>query len=337
MAYNLEVMKYSLEKQFPLEFHAGFKAVHDVTHIIHGYGYIPIYVLGYRMNNIGIHIVQDIFRVFALIYKIHKDDVCFLQWPYYSKLCYLLYIVLRLKHPHLQLLIHDFESIREQHRYEIEWKFLSLAEVIIAHTKEMKNYFVEGGINPNKVRILTSFDYFINDADKVPQRLLNGNIVFAGNLEKSVFLSKIPQYGSDICFFCYGGKVDALNTNLVYKGKFNPNEVSSIEGAWGLVWDGTSIETCDGVMGEYLKKNASHKLSLYIVARLPIIIWEKAAMANYVKEKKLGMVVNSINEIPDVIRSLSQEEYLRILSNIDKERDDLINGVHLKVIMDQLQ
>ena len=52
--------------------------------------------------------------------------------------------------------------------------------------------------------------------------------------------------------------------NCTYKGKFSPENISFIEGNWGLVWDGDQLETCHGKLGEYLRINSSHKISLYI-------------------------------------------------------------------------
>ena len=50
-----------------------------------------------------------------------------------------------------------------------------------------------------------------------------------------------------------------------------------MEGSFGLVWDGISVETCAGVYGEYLKVNNPHKTSLYLASGIPVIIWKEAA------------------------------------------------------------
>ena len=57
-----------------------------------------------------------------------------------------------------------------------------------------------------------------------------------------------------------------------------------MEGNWGLVWDGNSIDTCSGNFGEYLRLNAPFKFSLYLAAKRPVVVWRESAMAEYVRK-----------------------------------------------------
>ena len=56
---------------------------------------------------------------------------------------------------------------------------------------------------------------------------------------------------------------------------------------FGLVWDGTSLDGCNGRYGEYLKFNNPHKTSLYLSCGIPVIIWKEAALADFVEEHKV--------------------------------------------------
>ena len=134
----------------------------------------------------------------------------------------------------------------------------------------------------------------------------------------------------NVSILCYGKDTYKLSGNLTYKGFFDSEHVSNIEGSWGLVWDGDSIDTCDGIYGTYLRINSPHKLSLYIVSLLPIIIWEESALAGYVVEKGLGFTIKTINDIPNLLSKISSDDYKRLLENVKREREDLINGIHLK-------
>ena len=42
----------------------------------------------------------------------------------------------------------------------------------------------------------------------------------------------------------------------------------------------------------------SHKLSLYLAVGLPVIIWEKAAEAEFVLKENVGVTVKSLYELP---------------------------------------
>ena len=51
------------------------------------------------------------------------------------------------------------------------------------------------------------------------------------------------------------------------------------KGSFGLIWEGDSIEKPSGSLGRYIQYISHHKLSLYILAKLPIIVAASAATA----------------------------------------------------------
>ena len=81
---------------------------------------------------------------------------------------------------------------------------------------------------------------------------------------------------------------------------------------------------------EYLKINNPHKTSLYIRCGLPIVIWEKAALAEFVKSNNIGITINSLTEIEDRISSITDEEYSLMRKNIDIVKNNLANGYYIK-------
>lgn len=85
--------------------------------------------------------------------------------------------------------------------------------------------------------------------------------------------------------------------------------IATAQGDFGLVWDGTSVSTCTGDFGEYLQYNNPHKTSLYIRCQLPVIIWNKAALADFVRENGIGICVDSLEELEKILNTLSEEEY----------------------------
>ena len=104
---------------------------------------------------------------------------------------------------------------------------------------------------------------------------------------------------------------------LNYKGMFPADEViDRIDGDFGLVWYGESLDSCDGVAGQYLKYNNPHKLSLYLLCEMPIVIWDKAAMAAFVTEHDIGITVSSLTELSSKITSLSKEDVERLKTNV---------------------
>ena len=48
--------------------------------------------------------------------------------------------------------------------------------------------------------------------------------------------------------------------NIIHKGVFKPEELPRVlDGSYGLVWDGDSLDECSGNIGEYLKINKNPK------------------------------------------------------------------------------
>jgi hypothetical protein len=324
-------MKYSFEIQLGKHYSA-LKAIHDATQIARQSGYTPFCLKGIRSTNKFTRYFSTIVQSIRILLTIKPDDICFIQWPLYTASDKLLYPMIKHKCKHLRILVHDLDSYRQKSDGAIEKKYLELAEEIIVHTTAMQIYLHKKGIKKENTKILTTFDYLIY-TKFLPRRHLSNEIVFAGNLSKSIFLMKFTHFSIDMTLLCYGKDKQPIKPPLIYKGYFEPDNPSIIQGSWGLVWEGESTETCIGMLGEYLRINAPHKASLYIVARLPIIIWKEAALAPYIKEKGLGFCISSLSEIPNYLAKITEEDYLLYLSNIDKERDNLINGRHLKNLL----
>ena len=192
----------------------------------------------------------------------------------------------------------------------------------------MKNYLISNGNKPDKIRVLTTFDYLTDDF--VSSRSYSMDIVFAGNLSKSTFLRKMDsERFLDLHIMCYGLPIEYQFKKVCYMGKFSPENVSIIKGSWGLVWDGDSLDCCNGEMGNYLRYNSPHKLSLFIVALLPVIVWREQALSSYVKEKGIGIIIDSLYDLHDAVRNVTADEYKVMQENIKKEAELLRKGSHL--------
>nr|WP_314601828.1 hypothetical protein [uncultured Porphyromonas sp.] len=137
-------------------------------------------------------------------------------------------------------------------------------------------------------------------------------IVFAGNLTKSAFLSQLsslqnPNYTIKL----YGGGYTpnlAIEGFVSYHGIFTP-DTPTIEGDWGMVWEGNSLDACSGEIGDYLRMCASHKLSLYLAMGLPVIVWKEAAVAPFVENNNLGIALSNLYELEGRLSKMGVEEY----------------------------
>lgn len=248
--------------------------------------------------------------------------------------------ILKAKQCNVVLIIHDIGSLRFLKDEEIstDINMFNKFDAVISHNKHMSRWLKDNGLK-TKCIDLEIFDYvlpkqyhgkMINDNNK---NLDNNKVVFAGNLGeyKSGFLYKIKNEDlNNVELKLYGPNVekDKLDDSIKHYGSFGPEEITvNLNGSYGLLWDGESVETCAGELGEYLKYNNPHKVSLYIASRLPLIVWEKAAVAEYVKENNIGITVGSLNEISTKLSEVKNYEEMK--NNIEKLRTKLINGEYM--------
>lgn len=327
--------KVFLQEISALGYDAGSKARNDCDRILSEEGYVPLYFKYSRSLNFN-RILRRIYP-YIMALKLRKEDVCFLQYPYYtiklSKFFFRIFFVLF--HGHIECLIHDINSLRRKSG-TLDPSFVYLIERcsrIIVHTPEMRNIIVQKiGVKPEKIKILYLFDY-LTDSDVHPVDITGKRIIFAGNLSKSLFLKNLHKLNlQNIVFNLYGVFSENVveSKRCVYKGKFHPDNVSVIEGNWGLVWDGDSIDTCNGPLGEYLKINSSHKISLYLTACKPVIIWEESSLKDFILDNHLGIVVKSLYEIEEKLDALTEEEEALIVENVSKVSLKLRRGGFLK-------
>ena len=172
----------------------------------------------------------------------------------------------------------------------------------------MKKFLINIGVDEYKIKIIYLFDY-LTRSNNIHPTTYGNEIIFAGNLSKSGFISNLPNV-ADLKFLLYGLPQMHFNkeSNIEYVGRFNPNDITDILGDWGLVWDGDSVDTCNGPLGKYLAINSSHKISLYIVAKKPVIIWEESSLRDFIVNNHLGIAVKSLSQIRGEIASISEDD-----------------------------
>ncbi|WP_168388188.1 hypothetical protein [Pediococcus argentinicus] len=188
----------------------------------------------------------------------------------------------------------------------------------------MKQWLLEHGV-VKKLVVLDVFDYLENNTLAVSN--FNKKIVFAGNLEKSSLLSKVDNEMS-LSVIGPNPRLHDYSSSISYIGEYTPNDLPSHmkDFSFGLVWDGDSVTTCNGVYGEYLRYNNSHKLSLYLSTGIPVVVWKESATAEFVNENKVGITVGSLTEAQSLIDNMTESEYSILKNNAIKLSEKLKTG-----------
>lgn len=158
-------------------------------------------------------------------------------------------------------------------------------------------------------------------------------VVYAGGLGpwRSGFLYNLDKYIHNWQMELYGkglDKEEAKNwKHIIYHGSLTPDELlATVEGDFGLVWDGDTIDTCSGNWGEYLRVNNPHKTSFSLRCGLPVIIWTQAALAPFIKNHEIGICVNSLADIDNALQNVTDEQYAKMkkmlkLSDTNYQKD----------------
>lgn len=255
-----------------------------------------------------------------------NNKMIFIQYPFWRNNIMKIVLKYIMKRNNIIFLLHDITSMRGADiSLNEEIELLNRASAIIVHNRKMHKVLKDNGVNIPMVD-LEVFDY-LRDTNKRAERKLSNKIVFAGNLDKSVFIKHIEDL-NDI-FYLYGpcNKDFSMSKNVKYMGSYSPEIIAEkLEGSFGLIWDGDSIDTCNGMYGEYTRYNNPHKLSLYIAACLPVIVWSEAAIADFVRKEKIGVCVDSLHEIHEKINNMTSDDYEVYVYNISKLQKKVING-----------
>jgi len=264
---------------------------------------------------------------------ISPGSVIVFQHPLYARMHkLLLQMMRRRKSVKLVCLVADIDGIKDgnENFLKKEIHFLSAFKYFIVHNSKM--YAWLQSFHPSAVcTLLQCFDFLTKPATH--KRVLTNNIVFAGNLQKSRFLELLHiwlQKHPTLHVNLYGPGITKdmlISKNVTFKGVHPPYVLPDfIEGSFGLIWDGNGIEKPSGSLGNYMQYISHHKLSLYIVCNLPIIVHEDTGSAEFVKKFNIGFTVKSLFEIEDKINALSETDYQSMVQNTYKLSIDITEG-----------
>lgn len=291
------------------------------------------------------NLIRLIGMLFYYSTKIKPGSLVLAQYPLLgiNKFAGLFLRSLRKKKCKVACIIHDIDSIRSldnAEKIKNEIRILSNYEAVIAHNGSMADWLKSNGYT-GQIVVIALFDYLVQKGSVPTNNFNSADVVFAGNLGRCGFLKDLKKL-EEISFGIYGPGLitEAIKDadNVKWKGVFTPEEIVNVlEGRFGLIWDGTSFETCTGVMGEYLKYNTPHKVSLYLTCGIPVIVPATAAIAGYIKSNNLGITVNSLTELKDKLAILTEPAYQEMRANAIRFRSLLIRGDFLSKAVNRLE
>lgn len=316
---------------------AGNKAKTDIERIMDSMGFGNAGLARTTSKNRLAHFALTLAGVLKAPFCIRRGDVLVLQYPlkkYYTLMCR----AAHLRGAQVVTVIHDLGSFRRKALTPgKEMRRLNRSDSIIAHNDSMKTWLEEHGCRA-RLHTLGIFDYLSDTcAPEARPRRQPYTIVYAGalNPRKNTFLYRWGGSISSYRVRLYGGGFDIRQAEGA--GRFeamgfvrSDELIANVQGDFGLVWDGTSLDGCTGDWGEYLKINNPHKTSLYIRCGLPVIIWREAALAPFVRNNGIGLCISSLRELDRILAEMTPKQYEAMRVNVEKVSRRMAEGHYFK-------
>lgn len=349
-------MIYYISLRRTNDHHAGAKAPNDIYALCEQRGWTALHYpcpkkhRSLQLFRLRRGLMVWLFWCSALV-RLKPGDIVFYQHPvrYGSKIASAFVRRIQKRNVSFIALIHDLDSLRygmiyspAAHTnvcYEDE-VFLKQFDVIICHNGKMKKYLTEKGFSEDRLICLNLFDYLFKlPGTDAPEG--SEGVVIAGNLDekKSGYIYQLSHLDLGCPVHLYGVNYSDhayMENALIYHGSFAPDRLPQVlEGRFGLVWDGSSPDTCNGPGGNYLRYNNPHKLSLYLAAGLPVITWREAAVASFVEESGIGITVASLREIPGRLHRITEEQYAEMKTAVKAVREKVVRGDYFNQAMEE--
>ena len=277
------------------------------------------------------------------IFRIGRRRLVYTIYPIPTKRVIFLKMICSLKKSKLIAVIMDVNSLREiEEDEEADIKRILYYDAIIAQNRNQEKYFRKIGF---KGKIVKSgiLDFLGDYGDNEPI-LEERSICYGGALtrEQSGFL--VEWMKKDITpsleVNVYGPRLgfDITDKRFHYYGVFHADKVvNQIHGSFGLVWNGDSVESISGERGDYYKFASPHKLSMYLMAGMPVIVHNDSAMAEFVKKNNIGFTVESLDELERIILDMSKSQYEEYKANVKIIRERISKGLYLKNSIKRLE
>jgi hypothetical protein len=314
--------KILLTTPVPTQKTAWTKARMDVLHLLRDAGYAVLEVPSQARPGEWLALMRQIRQALG-----GAGGNILIEYPFQQrKRLYALATMARLAGASFHVLLHDLDSLRfADSPSQREIAVLRLFDGIVSHNPAMTEWLREGGIR-SPIVDLNLFDYRCGPA-AVPAHEQNITaplkVACCGNLswDKARYiydprLSALQGVRLDL----YGAffEPDRMpSRRLEYHGAFDP-DMPALQDRYhfGLVWDGTGVDQCEGSYGNYMRYNNPHKLSLYVALGLPVVVWRESAIAEFVQRCGIGTTVRDLRELGTLAQRIGNDEYRSMVGNI---------------------
>lgn len=315
-----------------------YDAIHIVSNNVakaaHQLGFKEINIAGYP--NLGNNYDKRKMILKALLGPIQPGDLVVVQYPLWTNFDFQAEFVDYLKKiQDIRLigLLHDIPTwmyADENNNYDHENNFwlkqLRKFDLLLVANQKVGFKLQEDGVNVPMIG-MHIWDYFYSG--QLPEKSYRKQLYYAGgrNIKGLDYVASTPLnfYGREVA------EAVQKNPSVNYLGRL-PSDmiVASLTGGFGVVVSENIKEETTLNFVYYNQFNNPTKLSLYIAAGLPVIIASKTAHAEWIKKAGIGLVVDDLNQIDQVLAQVSPADYAAMLQAIKPWQTAVNEGFFIK-------
>ena len=229
------------------------------------------------------------------------------------------------------IFINDIPPMMFEGNRELMPLFIELynkADLLIVPSENMKNYLISKGVTVEKFVIQNLWDIPVDFISNSETKYLP-RINFAGSDEKFGITENINSNDIELEIYDHKPEDKLIPDNVHYHGYVDEVKLLSElhEGGFGLVW------TEDMYWREYMKYNASYKVSTYLRAGIPLIVHRDISCRKLIEDNHWGIVVDSLEEAVERVKAMSEDEYRKYAESVSKVSGLLVDNYFTKKVL----
>ena len=272
-------------------------------------------------------------RLDCILAGVTNEDVVFIQSPLWNSTHFEKALMKRMHviapGAKCVIFVHDMPPLMwESERYLIPLyvELYNMADLLIFPTVQAHSFWQEQGLKVEKVLIQHMWDHPV-EVDTSIKPPFSKTICFAGKAEKFTFVKEWQS--EQVTLAVTADDTQWPDSRNVKKLGWMQNDAVLVHtlrstGGFGLHW------TQDPYWWEYMKYNASYKLSLYLAAGLPVIIPPEHPEKDYILKKRIGIVAESLEDAAQKVSGMTPERYDEMVQAVESVGDFLRNGGMVK-------
>ena len=229
------------------------------------------------------------------------------------------------------IFINDIPPMMFEGNRELMPLFIELynkADLLIVPSENMKDYLISKGVTVEKFVIQNLWDIPVDFISNSETKYLP-RINFAGSDEKFGITENINSSDIELEIYDHKPEDKLIPDNIHYHGYVDEVKLLSElhEGGFGLVW------TEDMYWREYMKYNASYKVSTYLRAGIPLIVHRDISCRKLIEDNHWGIVVDSLEEAVERVKAMSEDEYRKYAESVSKVSGLLVDNYFTKKVL----